>query len=86
MLSDIKKELIKHPNIIQDILEHFEFCHIEIHNSYINFGRDEKGSKKSIVIQLQNNDWLMVKDYPKVIYCDFFHISFRQKRLNLMMF
>lgn len=82
MLSDIKKELIKHPSKIQDILEHFGFCHIEIHNSYINFGRNEEGSKKSIVIQLQNNDWLMVKDYPKVIYCDFFSYIIQAKKVE----
>ncbi len=82
MLSEIKKELIKQPKRIQEILEYFDFCNVEIHDSYMNFGRNQEGSKKSIVIKLNNNDNVMVKDYPKNIYQDIFKYIIQSKKVT----
>lgn len=84
MLADIKKKLIDNPNRIKEVLEKFGFCHIEIHTTYMNFGRDEKGSKKSIVIKFQNNDYLMVSDYPRNVRCDFFSYIMQEKNVEFI--
>lgn len=72
MLNDIKKELINHPEKLKDLLESFGYCHVIIRPKYIQFGRDEYSSKKSLVIRLVNNQYLYVTDYPNNINMDLF--------------
>ena len=57
MLEDIKKELLNNPEKLKEVLEHFGYCNIVIRSTYMQFGRDEESSKKSIVIKLENNNW-----------------------------
>lgn len=82
MLADIKKELINHPDKLKDVLEHFGYCNIVIRPKYISFGRDEKSSKKSIVINLENNEYLYTIDYARNIRKDIFHILLNKEKLN----
>ena len=56
MLEDIKKELLNNPEKLKEVLEHFGYCNIVIRPTYMQFGRDEESSKKSIVIKLENNN------------------------------
>ena len=72
MLEDIKKELLNNPEKLKDVLEHFGYCNIVIRPTYMQFGRDEESSKKSIVIKLENNNWLYVHDYARNIQTDIF--------------
>lgn len=82
MLSEIKKELIKQPKIISDILSEFGFCNVNIHNTYITFGRDIEGSRKSIVIYLKDNENLIVKDHPRNIVTDLFSYIIKEKSVE----
>ncbi len=82
MLSEIKKELLQHPDIISEILHEFGFSNISIHNSYISFGRDEEGSPKSIVIKLNNNDKLYVFDNPRNLKKDFIQYIIDEKTIT----
>lgn len=82
MLSDIKKELLKSPDVIAQILEYYGYANIKIKSGYMSFGRDETSSPKSIVIRLDNNDWLYVKDYPKNINQDFFSYIINQRNIT----
>ena len=84
MLEDIKKELLKNPEKIKEILEHFGFRNIVIRNTYMSFGRDDnpKSSKKSISIKLVNNRFLYVHDYPKAVKKDFFSYIMEEKRVD----
>lgn len=82
MLEDIKKELIKNPEKIKDILEHFGYCNIVIRTKYIQFGRDEFSSKKSIVIRLENNRYLYVHDYARNIQKDLFSYIMTQRNIE----
>lgn len=82
MLEDIKKELLKDPEKIKNVLEHFGYCGITIHNKYMSFGRDEKSSKKSIVIKLENNKFLFVKDYARNIEKDLFSYIIDQRHVE----
>lgn len=72
MLDSIKKELLRNPENIVDLLQHFEFSNVILRPKYIQCGRDEYSSKKSIVIKLIDNPFLYVKDYPRNICCDIF--------------
>lgn len=72
MLKEIKKELLNNPEKIKELLDHFNFYNINIHQSYISFGRAVDSSKKSIVIKLTKNDYLYVVDYARNINQDIF--------------
>lgn len=72
MLKEIKKELLNQPEKLKEVLEHYNFHNVIIHQSYISFGRSADSSKKSIVIRLTNNDYLYVKDYARNIQKDLF--------------
>ena len=72
MLKEIKKELLNQPEKLKEVLEHYNFHNVIVHQSYISFGRSVDSSKKSIVIRLTNNDYLYVKDYARNIQKDLF--------------
>lgn len=84
MLTDIKKELINHPDKLKDVLEHFGYCNIVIRPKYISFGRDEKSSKKSIVINLENNEYLYTIDYARNIRKDIFSYIIEQRKVQFI--
>lgn len=84
MLADIKKELINHPDKFKDVLEHFGYCNIVIRPKYISFGRDEKSSKKSIVINLENNEYLYTIDYARNIRKDIFSYIIEQRKVEFI--
>lgn len=84
MLADIKKELINHPDKFKDVLEHFGYCNIVIRPIYISFGRDEKSSKKSIVINLENNEYLYTIDYARNIRKDIFSYIIEQRKVEFI--
>lgn len=82
MLNDIKKELIKNPDKLRNVLEHFGYCNVVIRSNYIQFGRDAVSSKKSIVIRLENNDNLYVTDYARNINCEMFSYIISQRNVE----
>lgn len=82
MLEEIKQELIKNPQALKEVLEHFEYCNVIIREKYMQFGRDEESSKKSIVIKLKNNNYLYVHDYPRNIQQDFFTYIVNQRHIE----
>lgn len=81
ILEEIKKELINHPDKLKDVLEHFGYCNIVIRSKYMSFGRDERSSKKSIVINLENNNYLYVIDYARNIRKDIFAYIIEQRHV-----
>lgn len=72
MLKEIKSELLGQPEKLKEVLEYYNFHNVIIHQSYISFGRSADSSKKSIVIRLDNNSYLYVKDYARNIQKDLF--------------
>lgn len=82
MLEEIKKELIEHPNILKDVLEYFGYRNIITRPKYIQCGRDEKSSKKSITIKLENNKYLYVNDWARNIQQDLFSYIMNQKKVE----
>lgn len=79
MLSNIKEELLKNPESLQHVLEQFGYANIKIHDKYMSFGRDQFSSAKSIVIRLENNQYLYVTDYPRNINKDLFSYIIDQR-------
>ena len=82
MLKEIKKELLDNPEKIKELLEHFNFYNINVHQSYISFGRAQDSSKKSIVIRLTKNDYLYVVDYARNINKDIFTYISEQRLVD----
>lgn len=82
MLEEIKKQLLKDPEKLKIVLEEFGYCNVVIRSTYIQFGRDEISSKKSIVIKLENNDFLMVMDYARNIRKDIFGYIIEQRKVS----
>lgn len=80
MLEEIKKELINHPDKLKNVLEHFGYCNIVIRPKYLQFGRDEYSSKKSITIKLEDNPYLYVHDYARNIQEDMFSYIIHQRK------
>lgn len=82
LLKEIKKELLNNPEKLKELLEHFNFYNINIHQSYISFGRALDSSKKSIVIKLIKNDYLYVIDYARNINQDIFTYISQQRLVD----
>lgn len=84
MLEDVKKELLNHPDKLKDVLEYFGYCNIVIREKYMQFGRDEFSSKKSIVINLKENRFLYVHDYARNIQKDLFSYIMSQRHVEFV--
>jgi len=82
MLEDIKKELLANPEKLKEVLEHYDYHNIVIHNTYMSFGRSAESSKKSIVINLQKNDYLYVNDYARNMNKDLFAYIIDQRKVE----
>lgn len=82
MLEDIKKELLKSPDKIAEVLEHYNFSNIKIRDGYITCGRDMMSSPKSIVIWTHDNNWLYLKDYPRNINMDLFSYIMNERSVS----
>ena len=82
MLKEIKKELLNNPDKLKELLEYFDFYNVIVHKTYISFGRAIDSSKKSIVIKLENNSYLYVKDYARNIQKDLFTYIGEQRRVE----
>ena len=85
MIDDIKKELKKNPENLVELLDRFGYCNIVNHgDKYLSFGRDQFSSKKSIVIQLRNNDWLYVTDYARNVNADIISFIMTQRNVTFV--
>lgn len=81
MLSEIKKELLKQPDIIVELLEYFDFTHIRLSGREIRFARDYKGGK-NISIRLENNECLYVNDFARGVSKDIFSYIIQEKNVT----
>lgn len=70
-ISDVKEKLLEDPEKIVELLEEYNFCHINSKPQEIRCSRDDKGGP-NISIRLHNNPWANVSDYARGIYTDIF--------------
>ena len=85
MISDIKAELLKNPDKIIELLEHFEFAHITTRHTSngpeLRFARNEDGGQ-NIRIKLENNEYLTTRDFVKNIKADLFSFVAQEKGIS----
>lgn len=82
MLSGLKEKLIENPQHIENILEKYGFCNIDVRSKEIRCGIEEDTNKNSIRIKLVNNENLYVTDFGRDINCDFFKFIIQSKHVN----
>lgn len=70
-ISDVKEKLLEEPEKIVELLEEYNFCHINSKPQEIRCSRDDKGGP-NISIRLHNNPWANVSDYARGVYTDIF--------------
>ena len=70
-ISDVKEKLLEDPEKIVELLETYNFCHINSKPQEIRCGRDDKGGP-NISIRLHNNPWINVSYYARGVYTDIF--------------
>ena len=70
-ISDVKEKLLEEPEKIVELLEEYNFCHINSRPQEIRCSRDDKGGP-NISIRLHNNPWANVSDYARGVYTDIF--------------
>ena len=71
MLKDLKKELLKSPQSIINILEQYKFSKIHIQNNEIRFAIAEGHNSSAIRIKLTDNDNLYVDDFVRNVCNDY---------------
>ena len=78
MLSEIKERLLKNTDAIIELLQSFDFAHINPSSREIRFARDERAGQ-NIRIKLENNEYLVVNDYSRGVRLDIFSYIVQEK-------
>lgn len=81
MILELKKLLIKQPENIKRILEHFGFYKINISSKEIRFARDENGNSTSLRILLHNNNDILINDFAKARTMDIIYLIMKEKKV-----
>ena len=81
MFEEIKLKLLEQPESIEHILDTFGFDRIRKNQKEIRCAFESGMNPTAVVIRLQNNDNLFVKDYERNISLDF--INYLVKRKNI---
>lgn len=79
MIARIKGELLNNPDSIVNILNHFDFYHIELRHNEVRFANSEDGSRNAIHMKLDES--LFTKDFARDHSGDIF--SFIMKARNV---
>lgn len=79
MLEEVKSKLLENPESIQHILETFEFDKVRIRNNEIRCAFEHGMNPTAVVIRLQNNDSLFVKDYERNVSYDLITYIVKEK-------
>ena len=82
MINMIKERLLEEPIKIKELLERYDYHHINIRSTYISFGRDMDSSPKSLVIYLKSNEALIVKDHARNLTLDIFNLIIKQRGVD----
>lgn len=82
MLEEVKSKLLNEPELIQRILETFEFDKIRIRNNEIRCAFEYGKNPTAVVIRLNNNENLFVKDYEKNVSYDLVTYIVKEKKVK----
>ena len=81
MLNEIKERLLKNTDAIIELLQYFDFAHINPSSREIRFARDERAGQ-NIRIKLENNEYLVVNDYSRGVRLDIFSYIVQEKSVQ----
>ena len=70
MISKVKGELLKNPDAIVSVLNHFDFYHIELRHNEVRFANSVDGSRNAIHMKLDES--LFTKDFARDYSGDIF--------------
>ena len=79
MLEEVKSKLLENPELIQHILETFEFDKVRIRNNEIRCAFEYGMNPTAIVIRLKNNENLFVQDYERNVCYDLITYIVKEK-------
>lgn len=82
MLEEVKSKLLDEPELIQRILETFEFDKIRIRNDEIRCAFEYGENPTAVVIRLRNNENLFVKDYQRNVSYDLITYIVKEKKVK----
>lgn len=82
MFEDIKEKLLEQPESIGHILDIFGFDNIKINHKEIRCAFEQGMNPMSIVIKLQNNPNLFIKDYGRNISMDLINYLVKSKGVS----
>lgn len=77
-ITDIKERLLQEPEKIVEILEKYNFCHINHKPSEIRFARDQSGGQ-NISMRLRNNEFANISDYARNFSGDIFSFIMQER-------
>lgn len=79
MIEELKKQLLENTDAICQLLEEFDFCHINIRGKNIRFARDEDGGQN---ISLRLDEYLWVKDFVTGVGTDIISYIIKERRTD----
>lgn len=81
MITKVKGELLNNPDSIVNILNHFDFYHIELRHNEVRFANSEDGSRNAIHMKLNEN--LFTKDFARDTSGDIFSFIIKARGVSL---
>ena len=81
MFEEIKLKLLEQPESIEHILDTFGFDKIRINQKEIRCAFEQGLNPTAVVIRLQNNDNLFVKDYERNYSLDLINYLIKSKNI-----
>lgn len=82
MFEEIKLKLLEQPESIEHILDTFGFDKIRINQKEIRCAFEQGMNPTAVVIRLQDNDNLFVKDYERNLSLDFINYLVKSKNIS----
>jgi len=80
-ITDIKERLLQEPEKIVEILEKYNFCHINHKPLEIRFARDPSGGQ-NISMRLKNNEFANISDYARNFSGDIFSFIMTERGVS----
>ena len=81
MFEEVKERLLEQPESIEHILDTFGFSRIRRNHREIRCAFDEGMNPTAVVIRLQDNENLFVKDYERNLSLDFINYLVKSKNI-----
>lgn len=81
MFEEVKQKLLEQPESIEHILRAFGFDRIRIRNRELRCAFEEGMNPTAVVIRLQDNENLFVKDYERNLSLDFINYLVKSKNI-----